>query len=93
MSFQNQSSTMAQEQAKPQQQLTSEQLLPTPEHLIFGDSNHLFNPHQFKCDHPIIVEILKNQYFLLLTTHPLKFPKYIYNNSGTQFMLLKIQNP
>lgn len=80
MSFQNQSRKMAQEQAEPQQQLTSEQLLPTSEHLRFGDSNHLFNPHQFKCDHPIIVEILKN--------HPI-FPTL--NNTAIEIPQIYIQ--
>lgn len=62
--------TMAQEQQQPQevpenqnesqQQLTSEQLLPSNNYVRLGDRNYMFNPHQFNCDHLIIVEILKN---------------------------------
>ena len=71
MSFQNQTSKMAREQAHDQPQNvqedapavqtpTNDELVPTAKFIRIGECNHQFRISLFECDHPIIPEILQN---------------------------------
>ena len=63
-------------QSEPHQQLTYEQILASIEYLRYGDNNFLFNPYSFKCNHLIIVEILRNhRIFSALNKRVIEIPQ------------------